>query len=229
MKIAPPNTLPSLETSWWQAHSNEFVSQSARRSYQIFSLAAIKKKEFVLPFDVKIQWQAAMNWCYAGARSTTTATTHSYHVNILTCRIKAMRKLVTKHVTNGAITQRPEIKEHVIHKNSRNAACLRGRGLELVESKDGWLNKSPFSGSEQIRNGLEFFEERLRNSREDIPEQQKLLTEKRAREPREKRSNKSFLYYLGVVFWCKKKKRFLHNLAIAHQKKLIHNLKVRIE
>lgn len=62
---------------------------------------------------------------------------YSYHVNILTCRIKAMRKLVTKHVTDGAITQRPEMKEHVIHNNSRNAACVRGRGLDPAESKEG--------------------------------------------------------------------------------------------
>ena len=67
----------------------------------------------------------------------TTDETHSYHVNILTCGIKAMRELVTKHVTNGAITQRPEMKEHLIHKNSRNAACVLDRSLDPVKSKNG--------------------------------------------------------------------------------------------
>ena len=57
----------------------------------------------------------------------TTDEAHSYHVNILTCRIKAMRKLVTEHVTNGAITQRPEMKEHMIHIKSQVAIESRAR------------------------------------------------------------------------------------------------------
>ena len=144
LKIAPPNTSLSLETSWWQAHSNEFVSQSARRSYQIFSLAAIKKKECVLPQFWYQNIMTEQTWMDTALAALlllrTTDETHSYHVNILTCRIKAMCELVTKHVTNGAITQRPEMKEHLIHKNSRNAACVRDRSLDPVKSRNGWLN-----------------------------------------------------------------------------------------
>ena len=103
----------------------------------------------------------------------TTDEIHSYHVNILTCRIKAMRELVTKHVTNGAITQRPEMKEHLIHKNSRNAACVRDRSLDPVKSKNGWLNDHHSVQQSKSETGRNFFEEGLRNSRKNIPTQQK--------------------------------------------------------
>lgn len=83
-------------------------------------------------------------------------------VNILTCRIKAMRKLVTEHVTNGSITQRPEIKEHLILFKfwDRSGSRKNDREVEawarLCQRMD-YLGKSFSSGSEPIRNEPLFF------------------------------------------------------------------------
>ena len=88
-------------------------------------------------------------------------------MNILTCRIKAMRKLVTKHVTNGAITQRPEMKGHVFHKNSRDTACLRAEveaWTRLNQGMDDWINHHPVDQSTSLTD-LNFFEEGMSNYR----------------------------------------------------------------
>ena len=155
----------------------------------------------------------------------TTDEAHSYHVNILTCRIKAMRKLVTEHVTNGAITQRPEMKEHMIHKNSRNTDCPRGRGLDLVESKNGWLDKSPSSGSEHNRNGTEpyFFSRSGWAITEKHSCTAKTALKKWAKGTMGKKSGKSCLLSRSCIFYVKK-----HSYtSCCPPKQIMHNLKVR--